>query len=161
MSIFGQRIRVLAVVGVLCIGLSRSGAAQMAHTTDGARIESGRPVYRTKKPAKVPAARQETRGRAPSKGATWVPGFWDLQGNPDSGSRAGWVWVPGRWLTPPVQHARWDPAHWGYSDEGTPETDRWWTWFPGHWVARGPHGYPPSVTADQISQEVSPQFETR
>ncbi len=150
MSLIGNRITSLAMAGALCVGLSRSGMAQMADTVQAVIIETVTvPVYRVKEPAKIPAAKSETKGRAPSKDAIWVPGFWNLQGNRYTGSRAGWVWVPGRWLTPPVPHARWDPAHWGWSDE-------WWSWIPGHWVQRGKHGYPPSLTSDDISKDEIP-----
>jgi hypothetical protein len=160
MSSIGRGIGAFAVVGALCVGLSRNVAAQMADTTNVdttnvVTIETvDVTVYRVKEPAKAPRAKAEIKGRAPSKAATWVPGYWNLQGNRNTGSRAGWVWVPGRWLTPPVQAARWDPAHWGWSDD-------WWTWFPGHWVQPGPHGYPPSLEQDQESQEMKPQLETQ
>jgi hypothetical protein len=163
MSMIGHRITAVVMAGVLCIGLSRSGTAQMADTVDAVSIETVQvTVYRVKEPAKVPLAKSETKGRAPSKDASWIPGFWNMEGNRNTGS-GGWVWVPGRWVTPPVRHARWDPAHWGWSNA-------WWSWVPGHWVARGPDGYPPSLTSDEISketgsddvtQEVNPQVETR
>jgi hypothetical protein len=147
MLIIGHRIRVLAMAAVLWVGLSRSGTAQMADTTDTLSIETVNvTVSRVKEPAKAPIAKPETKGRAPSTDATWVPGFWNLQGDRSTGPSAGWVWVPGRWLTPPVRDARWDPAHWGWSDG-------WWSWIPGHWVQRGPHGYPPSLQTDEISQD--------
>jgi hypothetical protein len=103
------------------------------------------PVYRVKELPKTPIARSEAKGRTPSKAAIWVPGFWDLQGDRKTGARAGWVWVSGQWLTPPVRNARWDPAHWGWSNE-------WWSWFPGHWVQPGPHGYPPSLQSDEAQR---------
>jgi YXWGXW repeat-containing protein len=150
MFLIGHRITSLALAGVLCVGLSRNGMAQSADTVEALIIETvNLPVYRVKEPLKAPIMKSETKGLAPSKAAIWVPGFWDLQGDRNTGSRAGWVWVPGRWLTPPVRHARWDPAHWGWSDE-------WWSWIPGHWVQRGKHGYPPSLTSDNISQEETP-----
>lgn len=127
MSIIGHRITSFAIAGVLCVGLSRSGAAQMADTVDAVTVETVNvTVYRTKEPATVPTAKTETKGRAPSKDAVWLPGFWDLQGNRNTAPRAGWVWVPGRWLTPPFRGAHWVPAHWGFSDD-------WWSWSPGHW----------------------------
>jgi len=146
MFITGHPIRALAMAAVLWVGLSRSGTAQMADTTDALSIETVTvTVYRVREPAKAPIAKAETKGRAPSAGAVWVSGFWNLQGDRSTGPSAGWVWVPGRWLTPPVREARWDPAHWGWSDG-------WWSWIPGHWVQRGPHGYPPSLQSDEISQ---------
>lgn len=153
MSIIGHRITSVAIAGVLSIGLSRSGRAQMADTVNAVSIETvDVTVYRVKEPAKAPIAKSETKGRAPSKDAIWVPGFWNLQGDPNAGSRAGWVWVPGRWLTPPVAQARWDPAHWGWSDY-------WWSWRPGHWVQRRRDGYPPSLTSDEVSRDETPQYE--
>jgi hypothetical protein len=146
MSIIGRGIRAAAVAGVLCIGLSASGSAQMADTTDALSIETMTvTVYRVKDPVTVPIAKSETKGRAPSADAIWMAGFWDLQGNRNTAPRAGWVWVPGQWVTPPVRGARWDPAHWGWSGG-------WWSWIPGHWVQRGPHGFPSSLQADEMSQ---------
>lgn len=155
MSIIGHRIRAVVMAGALCVGLSRRGTAQMADTTDAVSVETvTMTVYRVKEPAKAPIAKAETKSRAPSKGAIWIPGFWNLQGDRNTGPRAGWVWVPGRWATPPVRGARWDPAHWGWSDEASwpPAATRWWSWIPGHWVQRGREGYPPSLQADQTSQ---------
>jgi hypothetical protein len=146
MSIIGHGIRAFAVAGVLCVGLSASGAAQMADTTDALSIETVNvTVYRVKQPVTVPSAKSEAKGRAPSADGIWVAGFWDLQGDRNTAPRVGWVWVPGQWLTPPVRGARWDPAHWGWSYG-------WWSWIPGHWVQRGPHGFPPSLQSDEISQ---------
>ena len=98
-------------------------------------------VYRSKTPTNPPAARAETKGKAPSAEAVWVPGFWDLRGDRNDAARAGWVWVHGRWIEPPVPHAQWDPGHWGWSDN-------WYTWIPSHWVVPGRHGYPPALQAD-------------
>jgi hypothetical protein len=146
MTIIGHPIRAFAMAGALCVGLSRSGTAQMADTADALSVETVNvTVYRVKEPAKTPIAKSETKGRAPSTDAIWVPGFWNMQGDRNTGPSAGWVWVPGRWLTPPVRDARWDPAHWGWSDG-------WWSWIPGHWVRRGPHGYPPSLQSDEMQR---------
>ncbi len=140
-----------ALAGLLSLGLSRTAAAQTADTTDVVMIEAVTlTVYRAKEPREAPAAKPETRGRAPAANAVWIPGFWDLGADRATASRAGWVWVPGRWITPPTRDARWDPAHWGWLNE-------WWSWIPGHWVRPGRHGYPPSVADDQLSQlEISP-----
>ena len=147
MSMIGHWSRALAVAAVLCAGVSRSGTAQNANTTDAPSVETvNATVYRAKEPAKAPVAKSETKGRAPSTDASWVSGHWTLQGDRSTGSRAGWVWVPGRWLTPPVRDARWDPAHWAWSDG-------WWSWIPGQWVRRGRHGYPKSLQSDEITQE--------
>jgi hypothetical protein len=145
MSRIGRGIEGFGVAAVLCIGLSSSLAAQTRAPAPMVTIETiDVTVYRTKAAAAVPKAKSETRSRAPSAHAIWIPGFWNLQGDRQTATRAGWVWVPGRWLTPPVRNARWDPAHWGWSDE-------WWTWIPAHWVQRGPHGYPPSLQQDEAS----------
>jgi hypothetical protein len=145
MSIRGRRITALAAAAVLCSGLSRKGMAQMADTTAVIIETATVTVYRTKAPAKVPIAKSETKGAAPSAAAIWVPGYWNFQGNQNTAPRGGWAWVPGRWLTPPVQGGRWDPAHWGWANE-------WWSWIPGHWVQPGPHGFPPSLQSDEMSQ---------
>ena len=154
MGIIGHRSGALAVAALLCLGLSRSGTAQTAETDAALSIEAtDLTVYRAKEPPRVPIAKSEARGRAPSKNAVWVPGYWDMEGNRSTGPRAGWVWLPGRWLAPPVQHARWDPAHWGWSDE-------WWSWFPGHWVQAARNGYPPSLQSDQMQQYKTDQEDT-
>jgi hypothetical protein len=146
MKLITNRMAVFALAGLLSIGLSRSGVAQTADTSDVVTIETvNLTVYRAKEPSKPPAARQETKTPAPAADAVWLPGFWDLRADPASAPHAGWVWVPGTWVRPPMRDARWDPAHWGWSD-------KWWSWIPGHWVQPGRHGYPPSLQADQMSQ---------
>lgn len=70
--------------------------------------------------------------------AVWIPGFWDLKGDPGSSPRAGWVYVPGQWIAPPVPGARWVSGDWGWDSD-------WWTYTPGHWelpLKRG-HGATP------------------
>jgi hypothetical protein len=85
MSIIGYRITSFAIMGVLCLGLSRKGVAQTADMVDAVRIKTITvTVYRVREPATVPMAKSETKGQAPSKSAIWVPGFWNLQG--DKGS---------------------------------------------------------------------------
>ena len=101
---------------MLCVGVSGTGLAQAVDTVEAVRIETTTvTVYRTTQPATAPVAKAEAKGVAPSKDALWVPGYWDLQGNRSIGSRAGWDWVPGEWLTPPARNAHWFPAHWGWS----------------------------------------------
>jgi len=126
----GHRITALAAAGVLCVGTSRSGMAQMADETRTVIVDTVNvTVYRAKEPVEVPLTKAETVGRPPAAGAVRVPGFWDLQGDRMTAPRAGWVWVPGRWLTPPFRGAQWNPAHWGFADG-------WWSWIPGHWQKR-------------------------
>jgi hypothetical protein len=132
MSRIGNRITSLAAAGMLCAGLSTSASAQMADTAGAISIEAVEvTLYRTKEPAAIPAAKSETKGRAPSKDAVWLPGFWNLQDNRNTSPSAGWTWVPGRWITPPFKGAHYVPAHWGWSDSDP--FDRWYSWIPGHW----------------------------
>lgn len=96
MAIIGQRITAVAMAGVLCLGLSRRGIAQMADTATAVDVEAvSVMVYRVKEPAKVPIAKSDTKGRAPSADAIWVPGYWNIQGDRNTGASAGWIWVPG------------------------------------------------------------------
>jgi hypothetical protein len=152
MELVANRMMVCALAALLSAGASGPAAAQMADTAAASdtahavKVETVKhTVHRTQAPTNPPAARAETRGRVPSAGAVWVAGFWDLRGDPNSAARAGWVWVPGRWIEPPVPDARWDPGHWGWSDD-------WYTWIPAHWVVPGRHGYPPELQSDQSTE---------
>ena len=99
----------------------------MAQTAGGGGIEKTTTVvYRAKEPVKAPPLKAETKGSARPAHAVWISGFWDLEGDPATAPRAGWVWVAGRWEVPPVPGAQWDDGHWGWSDG-------WWSWIPGHW----------------------------
>lgn len=109
-----------ALAALLAVGGSRSAAAQMV-------------------------APSHSSGKALSADAVWVPGFWDLRDDPGTTPRAGWVWIAGRWLEPPVPGARWDPGHWGWSNE-------WYTWIPAHWVVPGRHGYPSDLQSDEMTE---------
>ena len=144
-----NRITMWAFAALLSLGFSRDGVAQTSTAPDSADVLSVETVeltvYRTKELSKVPAAKPETKGKAPVATAIWIPGYWDLRADRNTAPQAGWVSVPGRWATPPAKAARWDPAHWGWANE-------WWSWIPGHWVLPGKDGYPPSLQADQMSQ---------
>jgi YXWGXW repeat-containing protein len=145
MGSIANRMAVCALVGLLTIGFGRSAVAQTASTAGVGTVAAvNHTVYRAKEPPEAPAAKRETKSPAPAADAVWVPGYWDLRADRATAPRAGWAWVSGRWARPPVAGARWDPAHWGWSDE-------WWSWIPGHWVRRGRHGYPPSLTTDEMS----------
>jgi hypothetical protein len=124
MPIISHRLAGFVFAGALSLGLSQAGMAQAAGNT--AIVQDNLSVYRAKEPVKPPATKPEAKGRAPSAGAIWTLGFWDLRGDPTTAPHAGWVWVPGRWVVPPVRGAHWDEAHWGWRDE-------WWSWIPGHW----------------------------
>lgn len=152
MERIANRRAVWGLAALLSVGLGRSAAAQMADTAGKAdtanavTVETVKlTVYRTKEPAYPPAPKRETKPAAPSPDAVWVTGFWDLRGDRATAPRAGWTWVPGRWITPPVPHARWDPGHWGWSDE-------WYSWIPGHWVVPDRHGYPPGLQTDEMTE---------
>ena len=110
-----QRVSAVVLAAALSMGFSRSAAAQMARAPT---IERESAV----KTEVTPAER--------SAGAVWIPGFWDLQGDPRTAPHAGWVWVPGRLEPPPMPGAHWDDAHWGWNAE-------WWSWIPGHWDEPG------------------------
>ena len=74
-----------------------------------------------------PAPRPPTANHvAHAMNAVWIPGFWDLRGDPQSAPRGGWVYVPGQWVTPPAPGTRWVPGDWGWNND-------WWSWTPGHW----------------------------
>lgn len=152
MELVTNRITICGLAALLSLGMGRTAAAQMAdtaRTSDTTAVLNVEPVtrtvYRTKAPVDAPAVKQETKGTAPSAKAVWVPGFWDIQGDRNTGARAGWVWVSGRWIEPPVAHAQWDPGHWGWSDG-------WYSWIPSHWVARGHHGYPEDLQQGEESE---------
>jgi hypothetical protein len=136
MSLVANRMAVGVLAALLSLGADRSAAAQSVNVQPVTHT-----VYRSKTPANPPASRAEIKGKAPSAEAVWVPGFWDLLGDRNYTVRAGWVWVHGRWIEPPVPHAQWDPGHWGWSDN-------WYTWIPAHWVVPGRHGYPSALQSD-------------
>jgi hypothetical protein len=114
-----NRVTACGLAALLGLGASRSAAAQMAA------------------PIRV--------ADAVTSNGVWVPGFWDLQGNPATAPHGGWVWVPGRRLTPPVPDARWDPGHWDFYQG-------WYSWIPAHWVVPGRHGYPPQLQSDESTE---------
>lgn len=144
MMIIGNRMRTGVLAGLLCLGIGKSGVAQMADTAAVVSIETVQ-LYRTKEPRAIPAAKPETKTKSPGGKAMWIPGYWDLQGNRNSAARAGWVWLSGRWVAAPARGARWEPAHWGMLDE-------WWSWIPGHWVVPGRYGYPPDLSTAKLSR---------
>ncbi|MGE3540715.1 MAG: YXWGXW repeat-containing protein [Candidatus Tectimicrobiota bacterium] len=66
-----------------------------------------------------PPPREEVRLPQPSPGHVWVPGYWTW-------GKDEWVWVQGRWSTPPERTAAWVPGQW--VQRGTE-----WVWRTGHW----------------------------
>jgi hypothetical protein len=124
MSSITQQVKTIALAAALSVGLSRVGLAQSA---DGGSVEKATTtVYRAKEPMKAPPLKEEAKAAAHPAHAVWIPGFWNLEGNPATAPRGGWVWVSGRWDVPPVRGAQWDDSHWGFSGG-------WWSWTPGHW----------------------------
>lgn len=123
----------LCGLALMSLGTARSAAAQTAAPV---RIADATPTA---------PDNAVHRGHTKAAGAVWVPGFWDLRGDPRTAPRGGWVWVSGTWLTPPVPDARWDPGHWGW-DRG------WYSWVPAHWVVPLRHGYGPGLQSDLATE---------
>jgi len=130
-----NRFTLCGLAALMSLGAARAAAAQVAvriaDATAGAPAKAGH----RKGPGDV----------APTAGAVWVPGFWDLRGDPRTAPHGGYVWVRGTWLTPPVPDAHWDPGHWGW-DGG------WYAWVPAHWVVPSRHGYPPELQSDVATE---------
>jgi hypothetical protein len=124
-----QRVSAVVLAAALSMGFSRSAAAQMAREPTIQRESQA--VYQARIPVPPPAVKTEVTPADRALGAVWIPGFWDLQGDPRTAPHAGWVWVPGRLEQPPMPGAHWDEAHWGWNAE-------WWSWIPGHWDEPGP-----------------------
>jgi hypothetical protein len=128
--------RIWVAVATLGLSLSAPAAAQMVQAPAAAEpaavgvveVETV-PHYRVKDPIQAPRAHRETPGAAPSQQAVWIPGYWDLLGDKNTASRAGWVWIPGTWVLPPKPGLHWSAAHWGFRDD-------WWSWIPAHWTRR-------------------------
>lgn len=127
MRIVSPKVASFVFAAALLLGLNQAGMAQAP--SEAAALAPPLTIYRAKHPIKAPDPKPETKGRAPSAKDVRIPGFWDLQGDPMTAPRGGWVWVPGRWAVPPFRGAYWDAGHWGWVDE-------WWSWIPGHWHGR-------------------------
>ena len=139
MQLVPHRVTLYGVAALIGLGTTRATAAQTAVPTqlsDASAVSEVAAVHRTAKNAKAPSLSAE---------AVWVPGFWDFRDNPQKAPRAGWVWVPGRWLEPPVPGAEWDAGHWDW-DRG------WYTWVPSHWVVPEQRGYPTPSSDDQSTR---------
>jgi hypothetical protein len=119
MRVIGHRVSASVLALALTGGLIRSGVAQPV----GHRESLTETVvsYGAQERPKPPAAKSQAV--APT---VWVPGFWDLEGDPATAPRGGWVWVPGRRVPAPVAGARWVSGDWGWQNG-------WWSWIPGHW----------------------------
>ena len=123
-----QRVSAVVFAAALSMSFSRSAVAQVAH--EPAIQRESQAVYHARIPVPPPAVKAEIATAERPAGAVWIPGFWDLQGDPKTAPHAGWVWVPGRAMRPPMPGAKWDDAHWGWDAE-------WWSWIPGHWDEPG------------------------
>jgi hypothetical protein len=85
--------KLMLALTAFALGLSRTTAAQTAYvgsvsrTAEVGGLEIGRvPRYRARHPFEAPKPRVERTGRAPSSQSVWVLGFWDLRGNPKTGT---------------------------------------------------------------------------
>jgi hypothetical protein len=65
-----------------------------------------------------PPPREEMRTTSPSSESVWVPGYWRWDN--------GWVWIQGRWESPPERMATWVPGYWV-------QQGNTWVWYPGRW----------------------------
>ena len=134
-----HRVTVYGLAALLGLGTTRAAAAQAAVTgllSDASAVTKVETAHRTERRSKAPNRSAE---------AVWVPGFWDFRESPLRAPRAGWVWVPGTWLEPPVPGARWDPGHWDW-DRG------WYTWIPSHWVVPEHRGFPTQSPDDETTR---------
>ena len=128
MRMLKHRVAAVVCATTLSMIFTRTGAAQMAREPE-IQMET-QAVYRSRIALPAPEARTEAKQAASTAGAAWVPGFWNLEGDPMTAPRGGWVWVPGRLEKPPMRGASWDDAHWGWNAG-------WYTWIPGHWDEPG------------------------
>lgn len=92
-------------------------AASMAAATPsvGAQNFRGR-AYVTVQP---PPERVEIMGRPPNPRYVWNKGYYVQQ-------RGRWVWLPGRWIAPPLGRRVWVPGYWARDRSG-------WYWREGFW----------------------------
>jgi hypothetical protein len=126
MQLVPHRVTIAGLAALL--GMARAAAAQAAVPgllSDASAVVAIEAVHRGEHKASPRLSAE----------AVWVPGFWDFRESRQLAPRAGWVWVPGRWLEPPVPGARWDAGHWDW-DRG------WYTWIPSHWVVPERRGFP-------------------
>ena len=128
MRMLKHRVAAVMCAAALSMIFPRTGAPQMAREPE-IQMET-QAVYRSRMALPPPKARTEAKPAVSTAGAVWVPGFWNLEGDPMTAPRGGWVWVPGRLENPPMPGASWDDAHWGWNAG-------WYTWIPGHWDEPG------------------------
>ena len=124
MRMLKHRVAAVVCAAGLSMVFSRTGAAQMAREPE-IQLET-QAMYHSRTLVPPPEARTEAKPAARAAGAVWVPGFWNLEGDPKTAPHGGWEWVPGRLEKPPMPGAYWDEAHWGWNAG-------WFTWVPGHW----------------------------
>ena len=99
MQLVPHRISVYGVAALMGLGTTRAAAAQTAAPTllsDASAVTEVETLHR---------ASTKTQAATLSAEAVRVPGFWDFRESPQRAPRAGWVWVPGTWLQPPVPRA--------------------------------------------------------
>jgi len=139
MQLVPHRVTIYGLAALLGLGTTRAEATQTTAPgllSDASTVAEVAAVHRTA---------HSTRATKLSTAAVWVPGFWDFRESPQQAPRGGWVWVPGRWLDPPVPGARWDEGHWDW-DRG------WYTWIPSHWVVPERRGYPTASSDEQTDR---------
>lgn len=69
-------------------------------------------------PSEPPQVKAEVVPVSPGPAYIWVGGCWEW--------RAGWVWVPGRWVIRPHRGAVWVGGVWVHRGHG-------FVWVGGHW----------------------------
>jgi hypothetical protein len=112
----------------LCLLLLATTVLIVLPACGGRKVERETTIIRETAPSSLPSDRtvsqpppappEETRGVAPSREHTWVPGYWAWNN--------GWVWHPGRWELPPQRATAWVPGQWVHTPSG-------WAWQPGYW----------------------------
>lgn len=75
-------------------------------------------------PSPPPPTRTEVVPARPDTDQVWVPGEWAWRQRVNA-----YVWMPGRWDTPPSPGAVWVRGDWSASGGG-------YTWVEGHWKPR-------------------------
>jgi hypothetical protein len=82
-----HRVAAVVCAAALSMIFSRTGAAQMAHGPE-IRTET-QAVYHSRSLLPPPAARTEAKPAVRTAGAVWVPGFWNLEGDPKTAPHGG------------------------------------------------------------------------
>jgi len=100
---------------VILLALSMIPAAAMAQVSVGIGI--GVAIHTAPPPLPV-----YVQPPIPGDGYMWTPGYWGW-------GAAGYYWVSGVWVRPPMVGVLWTPGYWGFAGGA-------YGWHPGYW---GPH----------------------